>query len=579
MVFQRRPNHRSLTSRPLMLVCSQRSCSMRLCRKKAWASTSASRRPRRAWRATTSRPTCCTCALQHFHHSWMVSLRTTSLTLLRMVSRFCSSQHCTPTAASLHGGCPRGEDQLRHRRPGRPGALRGGRGRLRGPRLPRAGRVLLDAGALAPREGRFTLARGALLSPAHPSLPPSRAQYEVNDGALASSNELTHTHTNIATTIARAGNAPQSKGSIRMCSTDVGTTWKTMPGNNLIRVSDQGELQTWHTKYNRWSMVFKPPPGPLGYSYFMHQGKRLAVHQVVALTFIGPPPEPNYTVDHIAKYDGDWKRERSDNRAINLRYATKAEQTLNRQKAQTRCDSRPVWIWRATDTRENAVRYTSCSAAAVRLSIDSANLRRAASGERPSSEGYKACFDVAYEKQKVADDEEFRLIREKFKVSQYGRMLSTRGGSFAYTPRPNKGAKYAMVGNGLPFHRLVAEAWPDIVGSKPSDLHTIDHIDRDTTNNYADNLRWATESEQKLNQSRKKKQETNARKKIAVEVLPLGSAQWMQYGSMHDAADSLSSMLGYKIRDSSLSAALTTTNLTYTFKRRAIKGWKIRRSA
>lgn len=397
----------------------------------------------------------------------------------------------------------------------------------------------------------------------------------------------THTHTlqwkrcNAAGVVAveRADNAPQSnKATVQMCSTDAIITWKPMPGNDLIRVSDQGDLQTWHTKYNRWSPVFKPPPGPLGYSYFMHQGKRRAVHQVVALTFIGPPPGQGYTVDHIAKYDGDWKRERSDNRATNLRYATKSEQTLNRQKAQIRCDSRPVWIWRVTDTIENAIRYTSCSVAAVELSIDSANLRRAANGERPTSNGYSVCFDLPLEEQKIADDEDFRLVREKFKVSQYGRMLSSRNKAFAYTPRPTKGAIYATVGQGVPFHVLVAEAWPELVGQKPSDLHTVDHKNRDPTNNRADNLRWATESEQKLNQNRRDKKETNAVKKVAVDVLPLGSNEWIKYGSMHDAADSLSSMLGYKVRDSSLSVALKTTSLAYTFKKRAIKGWKIRRS-
>jgi hypothetical protein len=37
-------------------------------------------------------------------------------------------------------------------------------------------------------------------------------------------------------------------------------------------------------------------------------------------------------------------------------------------------------------------------------------------------------------------------------------------------------------------------------GEKPSDKHTTDHIDCDSTNNYYKNLRWSTKSEQSRNQ-------------------------------------------------------------------------------
>ena len=40
-------------------------------------------------------------------------------------------------------------------------------------------------------------------------------------------------------------------------------------------------------------------------------------------------------------------------------------------------------------------------------------------------------------------------------------------------------------------------------GSKPSAMHSVDHIDRDKTNNHVSNLRWATNSEQVMNQSNK----------------------------------------------------------------------------
>lgn len=54
--------------------------------------------------------------------------------------------------------------------------------------------------------------------------------------------------------------------------------------------------------------------------------------------------------------------------------------------------------------------------------------------------------------------------------------------------------------NGKRVHVLVIETF---IGMRPSDLHTVDHIDRNRNNNHIDNLRWATPSEQSMNQSNK----------------------------------------------------------------------------
>lgn len=47
----------------------------------------------------------------------------------------------------------------------------------------------------------------------------------------------------------------------------------------------------------------------------------------------------------------------------------------------------------------------------------------------------------------------------------------------------------------LRVHRLVAETYID----NPYNLPTVDHIDRDKSNNHVDNLRWASVSEQNYN--------------------------------------------------------------------------------
>ena len=69
--------------------------------------------------------------------------------------------------------------------------------------------------------------------------------------------------------------------------------------------------------------------------------------------------------------------------------------------------------------------------------------------------------------------------------------------------RPTLGQKLASEYMGIcidrasyQVHRLVALAF---IGPRPSELHTIDHIDRDPTNNRATNLRWASQKEQSAN--------------------------------------------------------------------------------
>lgn len=390
------------------------------------------------------------------------------------------------------------------------------------------------------------------------------SQYEVSDGELC----------NIQTSPLVPFPFPTHTQEACRSEMDTDTTWKVVPGNDLIKVSSNGEVQTWETKNRRWSPVFLPNASKQGYCYFVHQGKRHAVHQLVALAFHGPPPSSTHTVDHIAKYGDDVVKERSDNRSCNLRYATTYEQRANQKKHRNRTDSRGISIWKVGTAKSTSVTFVSVAVAANTLGLNNANLHAVASGKKKSIKGFHAEFEDSVNVN-VPDDEEFRTVKG-FEVSQYGRYRNSRS-SQILVPRPGSGAVYATVGTNVMFHRLVAEAWPDIVGIQPSPLHNVDHIDRNVTNNNANNLRWSTQSGQLLNQDRKNSSDVSSVRKVPVDVSQ-HEGTWLTFESMHQAARFMSQKLGYKIKDSTVSRALSEKPSGYTFKRRSAKGWRVRLS-
>ena len=87
--------------------------------------------------------------------------------------------------------------------------------------------------------------------------------------------------------------------------------WKTIPGFDHLEASDQGgvRLNGEIVKQSLMSHGYmRVRVGP---------GKRETVHKLVALAFLGPKPD-GHEVRHL---NGD----RSDNRAANLAYGTRAE--------------------------------------------------------------------------------------------------------------------------------------------------------------------------------------------------------------------------------------------------------------
>tara|TARA_B110001452_G_scaffold260472_1_gene258016 strand:- start:610 stop:1488 length:879 start_codon:yes stop_codon:yes gene_type:complete len=272
--------------------------------------------------------------------------------------------------------------------------------------------------------------------------------------------------------------------------TTVYGAWREVSGfSGNILASENGFVWQREARYGTW---MAPRPGSLnayGYLKIKYAGKTYNVHRLVCAAFHGEQPDGTTSVDHI-------NRDKTDNRASNLRWSSPSQQCHNRNEPVSRRDSKPIWVWKLGSDPASATRFASAYQAAKALPrVEPSNLRAAARGDVPHSAGYCARFDTFVT---AFDGEIFRPIGN-IGVSQHGRMKTFHG--LIVTPTPLAMQVYATYDNTL-FHRLVAMAWPDIVGPQPDDpSYTIDHINRDTSDNRATNLRWASKSDQRANQS------------------------------------------------------------------------------
>ena len=362
--------------------------------------------------------------------------------------------------------------------------------------------------------------------------------------------------------------------------------WAKVPGfNGELYVTTKGFVKQWDVRNGKWFKSSMNNPKPhTGDVMVGHRGRDYRVHQLMGLAFFGPPPTPSHTIDHITKYDGDLIRERSDNRIENLRWASKREQALNRNKQEPRRDGRPVWVWKVGDDESSAVWYSSSLEAAKKLDLNAGGVSRVANGEKQwQTKGFRVKFAENREPDKIHDDEEFREINGHF-VSQYGRALDGQTKAYSYTPKVTKGLMYACVSKSTVdgihtktdvVHRLVAIAFPEIVGEMPRDgqQYTVDHIDRDKTNNAASNLRWLSISDQNHNRDMFKGIQKSA---TPVELKAPGEEHWQRFDSQCEAVLNINLKYGTKLTQTTVSDSLKMNRLGRTINKGKHKGWSIR---
>ena len=299
--------------------------------------------------------------------------------------------------------------------------------------------------------------------------------------------------------------------------------WAKVPGmDDTLYVSSAGRVRQYNIQKKMWLPDRYPTVMRHGYPSLCHQQKIYRVHYLMAVSFLGQPPSKEHTVDHIAKYDGDWKRERSDNRIENLRWATRKEQRVHQNKPVPRIDQKSL------------------------------------------------C-----ESNDLCADEEFRDI-EGVLISQYGRTKNKYG--LIYTPKPNKSMEYALVGYARrPVHILVAKAFPELVGLPSESKSTVDHINRDRTDNRALNLRWASSSDQQYNTSRPS--EIHDSSKVKVAVKPPDASEWLEYNSCSDASRDIQILFNKWIAPQSIAQFLKRYPEGGTMALRQNKGWSFKRNS
>ena len=210
-------------------------------------------------------------------------------------------------------------------------------------------------------------------------------------------------------------------------------------------------------------------------------------------------------------------KERGDDRAENLRWATKSQQSNNRTMLKHQVRSMPVFARHESWTAFCPPRlFTSLRVASEVLGVLQGNISNVLGTQRNACTTGGWAFEWA-ESDECQEDlvtdadgvERWTSIGQHgcYKVSTHGRCQTMRGRSTNWgprrTPMPTRGKMYSTLrvdGKLEYIHDLVWGAF----GNRPLvDDETVDHVkSTEKWNNCLSNLRPATKSEQRANQVR-----------------------------------------------------------------------------
>lgn len=313
--------------------------------------------------------------------------------------------------------------------------------------------------------------------------------------------------------------------------------WRTVPGYSpdKLRVNRLGYMQIFNR--TSWGKPTRGTKDANGYMTVRILHSKRAVHDLICTSFYGTKRQGE-TANHIAAKD--------DNSVSNIvGWASKSEQiTSFRKKQQRRRDSKAILVWKYDDTSPVKTEFPSFKAA--KKETGAANLSKVANGLVVYCTGFNKIryaaewakplepqSDLEFEGYQPGYQprEEWRSVGERLLVSNRGRAQYKDGKKLKlrFTPYIRTGLAYSLVSaadkRARPFHVLVFDAFfPDVRNGR-----SVDHINRDKTDNTLINLRPASSKEQALNQTRKPSTERAFSLKKAIKARKIGTKEWVMY--------------------------------------------------
>ena len=294
--------------------------------------------------------------------------------------------------------------------------------------------------------------------------------------------------------------------------------WRRVPGFWKILASADGHIMT------EGDSCVRTPSVSVSYYFLVNcNGKMEKVNLLVGRAFHGRPTPDQASIDHKGGKELPPEERRQDNRATNLRWATRSEQNANQgenRKAQSSGEPCIVWevVGRAGGHQHSmeymtpvvgpAQRFPSLTAAAKTLGLNHGSMSAifngtkgktvlGADGKRYTGKWTPDHSNLPGEKWKVY----YRSEQKALRVSNYGRIqwgFPGRWGHMHYPESSENGYLPVIIDDEHKLvHVLVGELF--FIGPKPLDWACWDHKDLDKQNNHIGNLRPVTREDNGVN--------------------------------------------------------------------------------